>query len=142
MREVPINIQLVEERLREIRDDIKELERFQNITLEEFREGDNFAIAEHYLRRGLQASIDTATHILSRLSGPKPSGYKEAVLRLGELDVVPKDFAKNVLTKMAGYRNRLIHFYNEVTKEELHNIIQNNLKDLEEFCKYIAEYIS
>jgi uncharacterized protein YutE (UPF0331/DUF86 family) len=141
MKEVPINVQLIEERLREIRDDIKELTFFKGMSLEDFKKGQNFAIAEHYLRRALQAFIDITTHILSRQPGPKPTGYKEAVLLLGELNIIPEDFAKEKLTKMAGYRNRLVHFYHLVTKEELFNIIQNNLSDLEEFCKYIVEYI-
>jgi len=142
MKDVPINTTLIEDRLREIRNDIKELSIFQGMSLEEFSKGQNFAIAEHYLRRALQAFIDITTHILSRSTGPKPTGYKEAVLLLGELKVVPKEFAKDVLTKMAGYRNRLIHLYHEITRVELFDIIQNNLSDLEKFCKYIVDYIS
>ena len=42
---------------------------------------------------------------------------------------------------MAGYRNRLVHFYDEVTSEELHGIIQNQLSDLETFAKALREVI-
>lgn len=33
---------------------------------------------------------------------------------------------------MAGYRNRMVHFYDEVTPEELYQIVQDDIKDIEE----------
>ena len=39
------------------------------------------------------------------------------------------------LTLMAGYRNRMVHFYHEVTNEELYEILTNNLLDFENFIK-------
>lgn len=142
MNSVPVNKQLIEDRIKEIKDDIQKLSSYKMKSLDEFKEGENFAICEHYLRRALQAFIDIATHILSRLPGPKPAGYKEAALLLGEKGIVPLNFAKEKLVKMAGYRNRLIHFYNEITKEELHSIIQLDLSDLEDFCRHILDYLS
>jgi len=42
---------------------------------------------------------------------------------------------------MAGYRNRLVHFYDEVSEAELYKIIQNNLGDIEEFVRQIAAFL-
>ncbi len=42
---------------------------------------------------------------------------------------------------MAGYRNRLIHFYDEITPEELYGIIQSDLKDLDTFAKALRDVI-
>lgn len=42
---------------------------------------------------------------------------------------------------MAGYRNRLVHFYHEVTFEELFQIIQEDIGDIGEVVKEIKEYI-
>lgn len=39
-------------------------------------------------------------------------------LKLGEVGVVDKDFAGYQLKKMAGYRDRLTHFYAEITPEK------------------------
>ena len=36
------------------------------------------------------------------------------------------------LVKMAGYRNRLVHLYNEVTNAELHAILRANLGPVRE----------
>lgn len=43
---------------------------------------------------------------------------------------------------MAGYRNRLVHLYNQVSEEELYEIIRNNLKDLKYFVEQVMEYLT
>jgi len=91
MKQVSLNRQIVESRLREIAVDIEKLEKFKGLPPPEFEKGENFA--------------------------------------------------QGVLKNMAGYRNRLIHFYYEITKKELLEIIQKNLEDLERFCKYIMNFI-
>ncbi|MEN2984391.1 MAG: HepT-like ribonuclease domain-containing protein [Dictyoglomaceae bacterium] len=71
----------------------------------------------------------------------RTSTYKEIALALAKENIIPENFVKEKLVKMAGYRNRLIHFYSEVSLEELYSIIQNNIKDFEEFLKYIKELL-
>jgi len=51
------------------------------------------------------------------------------------------NFTKNKLYEMAGYRNRLTHFYFEVTPKEMYKIIQNNLGDFDKFLKYIKKIL-
>ena len=55
--------------------------------------------------------------------------------------IVSKKFAREKLFKMAGYRNRLTHFYFDVSYKEMYDIIQNNLEDVEEFLKYIKKFL-
>ena len=43
--------------------------------------------------------------------------------------------------EMAGYRNRIVHLYHEITDEELYEIIQNDLKDIEQFILEIGTFI-
>ena len=45
------------------------------------------------------------------------------------------------LEKMAGYRNRLVHYYKEISSEELYEILQNDLGDLEKFLKEIEKFL-
>ncbi len=144
MKKIPLNRELLENRLAEINADLKKLYSFKEFSLNQFLEGENFAIAEHYLRRALEAIFDIGNHLLSRLSLPpkeRPSTYKEIAQLLGKYKIVPKEFAEDTLLKMAGSRIRLVHFYHEITKEELYQIIQNYLGDLERFCRFIVKII-
>ena len=43
---------------------------------------------------------------------------------------------------MAGYRNRLVHFYHEVEDIELFHILQKNLSDIEKFVQEIKHFIA
>lgn len=145
MNAVPLNRTVLLNRLAELERDIAELAVFQRLSLDEFSAGVHFAVAEHYLRRALEAIFDAGNHILSRLPlapGQRPETYKAIALALGRHQVVPEAFAHGPLEKMAGYRNRLTHFYDEVTPAELHGIIQHQRKDLDTFAKALKELIT
>jgi uncharacterized protein YutE (UPF0331/DUF86 family) len=59
---------------------------------------------------------------------------------MGEKGIVSKSYAKTLL-KIAGYRNRLVHFYKEITADELYEILQNDLGDIERFSQEIEKFI-
>jgi uncharacterized protein YutE (UPF0331/DUF86 family) len=144
MKQVPLNRTVLANRLSEIERDVAKLTELRKIPLKEFTEGVHYAVAEHHLRRALEAVFDAGNHILSRLPlgpGQRPETYKALAAALGQHKVVPEAFANSVLKEMAGYRNRLVHFYDEITSEELHGILQNNLGDLETFAKALKEII-
>lgn len=45
------------------------------------------------------------------------------------------------LLKMAGYRNRMVHLYHQISDEELYGIIRDNLEDIRQFIKDIRNYL-
>jgi len=45
------------------------------------------------------------------------------------------------LVPIAGYRNRLTHFYYEITDEELYEILINDLEDIERFTQAIQAFL-
>ena len=144
MNQPCLNQDLLNQRLAEISRDLTELKFFQKYTIEAFLEGKNFAIAEHYLRRALEAVFQIGNHIVSRLyfsHSERPTTYKEIAQALGKSGILPREFANDNLTQMAGYRHRLVHFYHEVTPEEMYEVIQSHLEDFEVFCEKIADLI-
>ena len=136
-----IDKKVIVERIDIIQKSFKKLEGFKKLTSGRFMLPDNFAIAEHYLRYGLEATFDICAHILSRIPGAQVNEYKKMAVEMGRQKLVPMDFAENTLTKMAGYRNRLTHFYFEVTPREMHKIIKNNIGDFKIFLKYIKRLL-
>jgi uncharacterized protein YutE (UPF0331/DUF86 family) len=61
-------------------------------------------------------------------------------MELGNKGIVSKGLSE-ILSLMAGYRNRMVHFYREVTPAELYQIVVNNPKDLERFNKEIVAFL-
>lgn len=118
--------------LRFIETCLQELKPFATMTKEEFlSDRKNPPFVESYLRRSLEAVFDIGRHILAKTPGFKEIEYK----------VIAKELS-DVLYVMAGYRNRMVHFYREITHEELYHIVVNNLKDFENFVRDIVRFIS
>lgn len=100
-------------------------------SLEDFVENRHaVAAAESYLRRALEALLDLGRHLLAKGFGVPTSEYKAIPAKLREAGVLDADLASRFV-EMAGYRNRLTHFYDEVTPEELYRIVSNERGDVE-----------
>ncbi len=95
-----------------------------------FADRRNLWTAESCLRRALEALLDLGRHILAKGFGVGVSEYKEIAAVLRERGVLSPDEA-DLLRVLAGYRNRLVHFYHEVGPEELYEICRQRLADLE-----------
>ena len=66
--------------------------------------------------------------------------YKSIARGLIEIGTVDNKLGE-ILTQMAGYRNRLVHMYNIISDEELYQVIQSNTKDIENFVSKIKKYL-
>jgi uncharacterized protein YutE (UPF0331/DUF86 family) len=135
-----LNIKLIEDRLGFIVKSISKLKKLSSLTDEDFLEDDRPAVAESYLRRSLEAIFDIGRHIIAKSAGKGLVEYKEIAIALGQIEVITNQLAER-LKLMAGYRNRLVHFYHEVTEKELYLIVKNNLSDIESFVKEIKTFI-
>lgn len=141
MKKFNVNKTTIEEKIKLIELHIGRLKKLISLPQKEISEDKNFAYAAWNLRGALESLFNICTHILSRIPGVKIDEYKQMALDMGKEGIVPMEFAEGTLLKMAGYRNRLTHFYYEVTPEEMHSIIQNNLGDFDVFMKSIKKLL-
>jgi len=133
----PLKRQSIIPRLDGIQRDVQMLSLLGDMRLEEFSREENFVRAQYYLRRALEGVFHIGSHILSRIPGGRVTEYKAIALRLGEVGIVPAGFAQQNLRAMAGYRNRLTHFYADIKPAELHNIIHRDLGGFDMFAQAI-----
>jgi len=96
--------------------------------------------AESCLRRALEALMDLGRHILARVFGLGPSEYKEMARMLGQQGVIAAEEAQ-LLVQLAGYRNRMVHFYHELPAEELFDVCSTRLSDVRRVTKAIKLWI-
>jgi len=136
-----LNTSRILELLRFMEDCLNEIRQFSIMPLKEFlSDKKNPPFVESYLRRSLEAVFDIGRHVLAKMYGFKDIEYKAIAKALGDKGVITKDLS-DILIVMAGYRNRMVHFYREVTPEELHHIVFNNLNDFDRFSKEIVSFI-
>jgi uncharacterized protein YutE (UPF0331/DUF86 family) len=95
-----------------------------------FADARNSWAAESCLRRALEALLDLGRHILAKAFAIGVSEYKQIADELTKNQVIGAGQGE-ILRTLAGYRNRMVHFYHEVSKEELHQICTNQLTDIE-----------
>ena len=97
--------------------------------------------AESCLRRALEAVFDLGRHILAKGFGQGVTEYKQIASELETAGVLSHSRAR-LLSTLAGYRNRLVHFYHEVTSEELYEICRNNLDDLLKIKNALRKWVN
>jgi uncharacterized protein YutE (UPF0331/DUF86 family) len=100
----------------------------------------NPAAAESYLRRGLEAFFDLGRHILAKGFGQAVSEYKEIARVLGQRGIISEEEVQKLI-KMAGYRNRMVHFYQEISSKELFEICVKELIDIESLLSSIIKWV-
>jgi len=89
----------------------------------------NIWSAESCLRRSIEALMDLGRHVLAKGFGRGVSEYKEIATLLGEVGILDEK-AVNIFKSLAGYRNRMVHFYHEISDKELFEICSSQLPDI------------
>jgi len=136
-----LNIDKIEKNLLLIQEFLSGLKELSCISEADFlSDRRNPASAESYLRRSLESVFDIGRHILAKSYGFKELEYKKIALELGKKGVVDKEYA-SVLLKMAGYRNRMVHLYQEITPEEIYGILKSHLSDIDRFVSEIFRFL-
>lgn len=136
-----LNFNKIQENLNLIGEFLEKLKRLLKLTKDEFLSDErNPAATESFLRRCIEAIFDVGRHILSKSFSFKSLEYKEVAKELGEKGIVSEEYSQTLI-KMAGYRNRMVHFYKEILAQELYDILQTELKDIEKFLKEIEAFL-
>ncbi len=99
------------------------------------------ASAERDFQVAIQAAIDIGGILLADAGLQIPATYKDTLLALGDIGVLPPDFARKI-APMAQFRNILVHLYLEVDLRKVHHYIQHNLDDIELYVRYVSLYLA
>jgi uncharacterized protein YutE (UPF0331/DUF86 family) len=130
----------IERRLDELSERLARLGALQGKTRSEF-DRDPFLrdIVERNLEIAAQCCIDISHRIISLEGARKPTDYYDAILQMGELGVLPAEFARQ-LAPLAGFRNVLVHEYVRVDWGRVYDHLQH-LEDLKRFADLIRAWL-
>jgi len=99
----------------------------------------NVNSAESLIRRSLEALLDIARHLLAKGHGRATLEYREIAKLSHELGLLPDAELAGRFERMAGFRNRMTHFYREVTPQELFDPVSLHLDDIEAVARGLDE---
>lgn len=125
------NIEFIRTNLKKLKE-LSELEK--NKFLSDYR---NYDTAKYNLQAAVEAMIDIADHIISREELGNPDTSADLFRILADSGLFEE---KLLLTfvKMAKFRNRIVHLYDQIDEEYIYQIINNNLEDIESFVDLIV----
>jgi uncharacterized protein YutE (UPF0331/DUF86 family) len=98
--------------------------------------------AERSLQVGIEAMLDTASHIIAREGFAISKTYREAMDTLVREGILPASHGER-FRSMATFRNRVVHLYDRIDPAEVYSILEGHLGDFETFLgAIIRRYLS
>lgn len=133
---------IVRRKIEIVEEEISFLKDMQNIPFQEFMaDKRNLKAVCRSFQNSIQAFIDLGNHIVSSLNLGKPEVYEDIPVILAQNQILSESF-KEKFIKMVRFRNFLVHEYDRIDPSRIYEYLQENLKDLEEGLKLIAEFLS
>jgi uncharacterized protein YutE (UPF0331/DUF86 family) len=91
---------------------------------------------EHTLQLAIQAALDVGSHIVSDDRLGEPEAGRDVFRLLGKAGVLTPDLVAR-LERMAGFRNVVVHLYQDVDLAIVRDVVEHHLGDLLEFVEAI-----
>ncbi len=136
-----VKIDVIGARLGALREYLSLLDAKRSLSFEQLvSDTDAYYAVQRWLQLACQVVIDIASHILAADFSTRADEYRDVILALGQLGVVPRDFAEH-LALMAGFRNILVHEYLIIDPVKVYAALQTGPDDFRTFSKYIVEYL-
>ncbi len=107
-----------------------------------FADPRNPLACESCLRRALEALFDLGRHILAKDFGIGVEEYKEIGPALARQGVITEEDASRMFRILAGYRNRMVHFYHEISNEKIREICADQLTDMENMLEAVRAWLN
>lgn len=99
------------------------------------------AAGESFLRRALEALLDLARHVLAKGFAEVVPEYSSLGPALARRQIISDELGAR-LRRMGGYRNRLVHGYDEVGTAELYRILTADLAELAEAAEVLRAWLA
>jgi len=134
-----LNIEKVYGKFRDITESIERLRGFREVSSKGFLDDrDKQDIASFRLIVATEAAIDLCLHVAAKKLNKVPEEYAGCFKLLGDAGIVDKNLSDR-LSKMARFRNLLVHQYWEIDYSRLYDIVTGpDLEDLEAFVQNIG----
>lgn len=121
---------------------IRQINLYYSMPSDKSFEEDHFkqdAIAAN-LQRAAEQVIDLANHVIKKRKLGLPKESWESFVILAREHVIPVELAKK-LKGMVGFRNILVHEYQDMDIKIMVDVIEHHLDDLIVFTNHVMEYM-
>jgi len=121
---------------------LKELEEIRPDSLDEYKRSLlKRRACERVIQVAIETVIDICNLIISGLKLGLPSDDESTFKKLKDEKIISEKIEK-ILINMKGFRNRLVHKYEDIDDETVFELISERLSDFEIFRKEILEFLN
>ena len=133
----------IQSRLAELRQRILILEKdFKGLPENKLITDENlYASAERHLEVAIQACLDMANHLVAVFNLARFQKKNSEVFAILANEKIITSQSAEIMAKVVGYRNVLVHDYLVVDRHQTYLNIQSGLKDLVDFAQQIENYL-
>ena len=139
---MPANLEatiIIKERVKKIEEIVTELKKLKKIPKPEFLKDKKTQYASMYaMIVGIEAICDIGNHILAQYFNQAADTYKDIILLLGEVGVIPKNFSQKS-AQMTDFRNILIHLYLKIDPAQVYQNLQKAPAEFTKFSQYFLK---
>jgi uncharacterized protein YutE (UPF0331/DUF86 family) len=136
-----VNIELVRQRAREIRESTDKVRQYATQPDEAFFSDErNLYTVMHLLLLAIEAMAAICNHILAKTAHKAPGGYTDCFIGLETLDVLDHSLVQR-LVQAARFRNLLVHRYWQVDPQRVLAYARQNLGDFETFLEQVGQWL-
>ena len=96
--------------------------------------------AERNLHRAIEAIIDIGKMLIFDKKLKIPESNREVFILLAENDLFPAEYL-DLIFKMIGVRNIIVHSYDKIDDSVLYGILKKNLNDFKKILQILKEQI-
>ncbi len=96
--------------------------------------------AERNLHRAIEAIIDIGKMLISDKKLKIPESNREVFILLAENNLFPAEYL-DLIFKMIGVRNIIVHSYDKIDDSVLYGILKKNLNDFKKILQILKEKI-
>jgi hypothetical protein len=137
-----IEERVVNERLAYIDTMLTRLKSRRSLSLVEFQADEDRRDATLYeLQTCIEAMTDIGNHLIAAVGLRKPKDRGEIMLILAEEGIIDEPLARRLVEAVA-MRNVLVHGYLDLVMDMVYQTVQENLGDIEAFCRDIVRYMA
>ena len=133
-----LNIVRIREKVADIKENLQVLRAYSKQDREEFiANKEALRSAKYAYIVMIEAASNIANHLCARLINTSPDSYAECFLLLGKHKLISSRLS-TTLSKMAGFRNILVHGYKEIDDSKIYDFLQTNLADLDLYLEELS----
>ena len=137
-----VNSSVILRKISHVRYNLSRLRKKEKVSLDSFKDDpDTQDIVRHNLQLAIQGCIDIGSHVISDEGWGVAGSLNEIFYILRDRGLIKADLTERVVS-MVGFRNILVHEYEDVNLDIVHSILQGRLKDIDEYLLVVVEYFN